>query len=80
MKVLFLLFFIFLFMIFAFGFSFIRFIFRLLFGWRNNQNAGRQQSSSRAQQSKEYYSDTKNNPSKIFHSDEGEYIDYEEIK
>jgi len=76
MKFLFLLFFIFLFMVFALGFSVIRFIFRLFLGGRNYRHP----SSSRERQEQENYSSTRNNPTKIFSKNEGEYIDYEEVK
>jgi hypothetical protein len=66
-------------LIFVFGFSVIRFIFRHFFGGGNNKNIGRQQ-SSREQRNKTNYTSTKHNSSKIISKDEGEYVDYEEIK
>ncbi|MDR0231084.1 MAG: DUF4834 family protein [Dysgonamonadaceae bacterium] len=77
LKFLLFLFFIFIFLVLAFGFSIVKFIFRLLFGgWSNN--AGQQ--SSREQRNKTDYTGTKHNSSKVISKEEGEYVDYEEIK
>ena len=77
LKFLFMSFLVFLFIVFVFGFSIVRFIFRLLFGSGNDRNT-RQQQSSREQQNKTNY--TEHNSPKVISKDEGEYVDYEEIK
>ncbi len=77
LKIFLLLFLVFLFIIFAFGFSIVKFIFRLFFGGGNSRNA-KQQQSSREQRNKTNYTGTRYN--KVISKEEGEYIDYEEIK
>ena len=79
LKFLFLLFLISLFMVFAFGFSVIRFVFRLLFGgWSNKKTMGQQ--ASREQKNKTNYTGTRHKSPKVIPEDEGEYVDYEEVK
>ena len=78
MNFLIILFLGFLFLIFAFGFSVIRFIFRAIFGGWNNKTVGQQ--SSKEQRNKTNYTGTKHNSPKLIPKDEGEYIDYEEVK
>ena len=77
-KFLFLLILGFFFLIFVFGFSVIRLIFRAIFGGGNNKPTNQQ--SSRQQRNKTNYTDTKRNSPKLIPKDEGEYIDYEEVK
>ena len=78
LKFLLTFFLVFIFIVFAFGASVIRFIFRILLGGRDNNAAEKQ--SSREQQQKTNYKGTKQNSSKLISKDEGEYVDYEEVK
>ena len=81
MKYLFILFLFFLILVLAFGFSVIRFIFRLLFGgWTNKNTTQQSHQSSKKQQNKTNYRGTRHNYPKVFSKEEGEYVDYEEIK
>ena len=77
-KIFIILFLGFVFLIFAFGVSVIRFILRLLFGGWNNKTTSQQ--SSRKQQNKTNYTGTRHNSPKVITEEEGEYIDYEEVK
>jgi len=77
-KFLFIVFLVFILFVFIFGFSIVRLLFKGLFGTRPKQtqqahNRGRKKQT---QQSKP----TQPTPKKIIDSDEGEYVDYEEIK
>ena len=73
MKFLFIVFFMFLFLIFLFGFSIIRGIFRLFFGGMGHKRYANQQREQQAPPESK-----KNN--KVFTKEEGEYVDYVEIK
>jgi hypothetical protein len=59
-----------------FGFSILRFIFGGLFGIRQNQKRTNQQNQNKEQTRQQSKSGTK----KIINPNEGEYIDYEEVK
>ena len=78
LKFLFFIFLFFLFLVFAFGFSVVRLIFRFLFGGWNNKTTTQQ--SSKEQRNKTNYTGTRHNSPKVISKDEGEYVDYEEIK
>lgn len=83
MKFLFLIFLIFVLFVFLFGFSILRTIARILFGTRSKQ-----QPTSSGTYSKSDHKSTHTNQQqtkssqqkKIFTPDEGEYIEYEEVK
>jgi len=77
-KIFIVLFLGFIFLILAFGFSVIRLILRLLFGGWNKKPASQQSSSK--QRNKTNYTGTKQNTPKLISKEEGEYIDYEEVK
>ncbi len=76
-KFLILAFLFFIFMIFLFGFSLIRILFQAFLG-RPMQKKQPQSKSQRNTTTQSDYSPSK--PKKIITQDEGEYIDYEEIK
>lgn len=76
MKFLITIFLIFIFFVFLFGFSILRFIFGGLFGIRQNQKRTNQQNQNKEQTRQQSKSGTK----KIINPNEGEYIDYEEVK
>lgn len=77
-KIFIVLFLGFVFLIVAFGVSVIRLILRFLFGGWNNKTTSQQ--SSKKQQNKTNYTGTKQNTPKLISKEEGEYIDYEEVK
>jgi len=62
---------------FLFGFSVLRWMFRTIFGIKsdNRTSSSKQQKSSKTTNQKNSASDRK-----VFSRDEGEYVDYEEIK
>ena len=62
---------------FLFGFSILRMFFRAIFGFAPKPRSA----SSNQQKSKQTTKQKNAAPvNKIFHRDEGEYVDYEEIK
>lgn len=83
-KFLFFIVFLFILLVLLMGFSVVRMFKRMLFGGgesgqrRNAHTSGNQQSRSRDGQQNQ----PKHHPSarKIFREDEGEYVEYEEIK
>jgi hypothetical protein len=80
-KFLFIIFLFFVLFVFLFGFSIIRLLFGGLFGTRpgqNQQRTNRQQAQNRDKNKTQ--SSSKSNTKKIIDSDEGEYVDYVEIK
>jgi Sec-independent protein translocase protein TatA len=76
MKFLITIFLVFILFVFLFGFSILRFLFGGLFGTVQNQRKANRQSQNKKQTQQKSKSNTK----KIFNPNEGEYIDYEEIK
>ena len=77
-KFLFITFLIFVLFVFIFGFSVLRMLFGGLFGTpRNKQKQPFQETKKQTQQTR---TTSSKNEKKIIDSDEGEYIDYEEIK
>lgn len=79
-KLLFFIFFIFILFIILSGVSILRFFFGTLFG-KSKSNSGYDQQQSRSQQSQKQSSQSQSNQQKkIIDADEGEYVDYEEIK
>ena len=77
MKFLFLAFLFFILFVFIFGFSVLRMLFRGIFGTRPNPR----NTSSNQQKSKQKTNKTNvSAPKKIITSDEGEYVDFVEIK
>jgi hypothetical protein len=75
MKFLFTIFLVFVFFVFLFGFSILRFLFRGIFGLKQNQTKTNQPSQKKEQNQQKSTSGTK----KIIYPDEGEYVDYVEI-
>ena len=77
MRFLFLVFLCFVLFVFIFGFSVLRMLFRSIFG-----TASKSRSTSSNQQKSKQTNKQKNAApvKKIFNRDEGEYVDYEEIK
>ncbi|MDR0537766.1 MAG: DUF4834 family protein [Tannerellaceae bacterium] len=71
-KFLFFLFFFFILLIFLLGFSFVRTILRFLFGTGSSNNSQRKQQQKTSKRPTPH--------KKIFNKDEGEYVDYEEVK
>ena len=68
----------FVFLILIFGFSVIRMLFRGIFGTRPNSSRN---TSSSQQKSKQNTNKTNvSTPKKIITRDEGEYVDFEEVK
>ncbi|MCD7975962.1 MAG: DUF4834 family protein [Tannerellaceae bacterium] len=83
-KFLFMIFFLFLLLVFLMGFSILRTFKNLLFGSGNKgqkseqrRRTGNRQTSGQQRSRNEY---TTSQKKKIFTPDEGEYIDYEEVK
>jgi hypothetical protein len=67
-------------LVFLFGFSILRLLFGGLFGKRpgqNQQQTGQRNQNSNTQQNQQT---SPSSEKKIFTSDDGEYVDYEEIK
>ena len=62
----------------AFGFSFLRMIFRTLFGSSSPQPQAKSSSKQKAKQTSKQQ--TSSSATKIFKQDDGEYVDFEEIK
>jgi hypothetical protein len=78
MKFLFTLFLVFVLFVFLFGFSIVRLLFGGLFGSRPKQN--KERTNQQTQNKKQTRQTTQPHQKKIIDSDEGEYIEYEEIK
>ena len=82
-KFLFILFFFFLLLLFLMGFSILRSFKRFFFGSGDDRHrsANRHSSASHARKGRTVYEEP-NRPTrrKIFKKDEGEYVDYEEVK
>lgn len=76
-KFLFIAFLIFVLFVFLFGFSILRMLFGGLFGTSQNKQ---KQPFQEPQKQRQQTRTTSTNQKKIIDSDEGEYIDYEEIK
>ncbi|MDR0681339.1 MAG: DUF4834 family protein [Dysgonamonadaceae bacterium] len=76
MKILITIFLVFILFVFLFGFSILRFIFGGLLGIKQNQKRTNQQNRDKEQTRQK----SKSGGKKIINSNEGEYIDYEEIK
>jgi hypothetical protein len=74
MRFLFIVFLLFVFFVFLFGFSILRLLFRGIFGKSHPQNK-----STRQRQQPDPSQDS-SAAKKIIASDEGEYVDYVEIK
>lgn len=89
MAFLYLIFFFFLFILFA-GIGIVRSIFRLLFGSRSSRPYGQQPDNSQHEDDDTYTTGSNKRgwsgsarskkSKKVFADDEGEYIDFEEIK
>jgi ribosomal protein L23 len=77
-KFLFLVFLFIVLFVFLFGFSILRMIFKALFGVRPTprNTSSEQQKAKRTKKQR----NTTHTPKKIITPDEGEYIDFEEIK
>ncbi|MDR2804730.1 MAG: DUF4834 family protein [Dysgonamonadaceae bacterium] len=74
MRFLFIVFLLFVFFVFLFGFSILRLLFRGIFGKSNPRN------KSSRQQSQTHQPQDSSASKKRIASDEGEYVDYVEIK
>jgi len=76
------LFLVFVLMIFSLGFSVVRLILRFLFGSRTTSpnSSSRRESHNQQQRGTSDNNNTRKNTSKVFQKDEGEYVDFEEIK
>jgi flagellar biosynthesis/type III secretory pathway M-ring protein FliF/YscJ len=81
-KFLFIIFLIFVLFVFLFGFSIVRLLFGGLFSPRPGQNQQRttQQQQTQNRDKNKTQTSSKSNAKKIIDSDEGEYVDYVEIK
>lgn len=85
-KFLFVMFFFFILLVFLMGFSILRTFKNILFGSSNSGKKGEgqrrqtssQNNNSQASQHEEYSNPTSRK--KIFTKEEGEYVDYEEVK
>lgn len=66
----------------VFGFSIIGSIFRLIFGGGRRQESRRAYSTSQNSESRKTYTNPQpnNDRKKIFDKDDGEYVDFEEVK
>jgi len=72
-----------IFIVLVFGASIIGRIISLIFGSSKNQNSGRQysnQNTNRQNQKSTAKNKSPKDKKKIFEKDEGEYIDFEEVK
>ncbi len=82
-KFLIMMFFLFLLLIFLLGFSMFRAFKNMLFGKGNNIRTERRDTASGRRStsgSNEYQNSSTRRRRKIFGKDEGEYVDYEEVK
>lgn len=82
-KFLFVMFFFFILLVFLMGFSILRTIKNILFGNGNNGRKEEQRSRSyetRSNNSARNERTSQTSRKKIFAEDEGEYVDYEEVK
>ena len=77
MKFLFITFLLFVLFVFVFGFSVLRMLFRGIFGLKPDN---RQQTKQTKTTQKKQQPASSSAPKKIITSDEGEYVDYVEIK
>lgn len=75
-------FFFLLILLLVFGFSIIGSIFRFIFGGGKRQESRRAYSTSQNNESSKTYTNAQpnNNRKKIFDKDDGEYVDFEEVK
>lgn len=86
-KFLFVMFFFFILLVFLMGFSILRTVKNILFGsvssgkksGQHRQTSGYSSNAHSGKSSREEYS-SKSSRKKIFTKDEGEYVDYEEVK
>ncbi|MCC8095153.1 MAG: DUF4834 family protein [Tannerellaceae bacterium] len=83
-KFLFMMFFMFILLVFLMGFSILRTIKNVLFGsGSKEQKNGQRRKTSRkptSEQQRSRNEDTASQKKKIFTQEEGEYVDYEEVK
>lgn len=85
-KFLFVMFFFFILLVFLMGFSILRTFKNILFGSSNSGRKGegqRRQTSSQSNNTQASQHEEYSNPAsrkKIFTKEEGEYVDYEEVK
>ncbi|RHJ90794.1 DUF4834 family protein [Parabacteroides bouchesdurhonensis] len=84
-KFLFVIFFFFILLVFLMGFSILRTFKNIFFGSGSSNKATeqRRRSNSNRTTASDRYSNDENRPQhrkKIFPKDEGEYVDYEEVK
>lgn len=84
-RFIFFLFFLFILLLFLMGFSVIRTFKNILFGGGNKKKAQQNRQRSRTgntynQQSRTEHTNHSSPKKKIISKDEGEYVDYEEIK
>ena len=77
MKVLLFILLFFIFLVMIVGFGIIRTIFKLFFG-RNQRSTMYQ--NRQAQQEQKQWQNTEKKKEKLFSKEEGEYVDFEEIK
>lgn len=83
LKFIFVMFFFFLLLLFLLGFSVLRTFKNILFGKSSTGKTGQQRqttSSSRQETSSRTHQSTAASRKKIIGDDEGEYVDYEEVK
>ncbi|MDR1526716.1 MAG: DUF4834 family protein [Dysgonamonadaceae bacterium] len=78
MRFLFIVFLLFVLLVFLFGFSILRMLFGGIFGTRPGNR--RQQNKQSQAHSKQNQTNASSASKKIIASDEGEYVDYVEIK
>lgn len=82
-KFLFFMFFLFMLLLFLMGFSVLRSFKRFFFGESNRSESSRPQSSHRPSSSRAEEETRRSRATqrkKIFTQDDGEYVDYEEVK
>ncbi len=88
-KFLLVIFFLFLFLIFLMGFSIVRGVKNFLFGGGDNytkkqthhkRTSNSSNSNSQRYSSSQYEDNTYREKKKVYSRDEGEYVDYEEVK
>jgi hypothetical protein len=80
-KFIFVMFFLFMLLLFLLGFSVLRTIKNILFGKSDSVNKGKQQqTNTNRRQSSRTESQNATYRKKIIPKDEGEYVDYEEVK
>ena len=81
-KFLFVIFSVFILLLFLMGFSVFRVLKSLFFGSGNNERKTQQQrrQSNRTSSNQQYTQQETSQRKKIIEKDEGEYVDYEEVK